>query len=278
MTGWSMKPYLAEFAGTFLLVLFAAGAVTLTARIGGEPNPVVCGLSSGTILAVVIRFFGPVSGAHVNPALTVALAAMSRIRWRVVPGYVLAQLAGSAVAGLTVLWLIGDLVSVGANVPNTAIGMTAGGALVLETILSFVMMMTILLCGDAEGGFFDPGAIRIGAIVGLEVMLFGPISGAAMSPARAFGPYLASGDWSTFWIYVAGPFAGIMAPAIVWRLAEPWRCTRCPPGNLCPGLDENGELLHGTGSSSTRQPLSAWASTGAHRSEEVSRMPDDRAT
>lgn len=98
------------------------------------------------------------------------------------------------------------------------------GALVLETILSFAIMMTILLCGDAEGGIFDAGAIRIGAIAGLEVMLFGPISGAAMNPARAFGPYLASGDWSTFWIYVVGPFAGIMAAAIVWRKAEAWRC------------------------------------------------------
>jgi aquaporin Z len=115
------------------------------------------------------------------------------------------------------------LASVGANVPNTAIGMTSGGAFLLETILSFIMMVTILLCGDAEGGIFDGGAIRVGAIVGLEVMLFGPISGAAMSPARAFGPYLASGDWSTFWVYVAGPFAGIMAAAIVWRRGEAWR-------------------------------------------------------
>lgn len=223
MTGGGIKHYLAEFVGTFLLVLFAAGAVVLTARIGGEPNPVVCGLSSGLILAVVIRLFGPISGAHVNPALTVALAYMSRVRWRAVPGYVVAQLAGSAIGGLSVLWLIGDWASVGANIPNTATGMTAGGAFVLETILSFVMMMTILLCGDAEGGIFDAGAIRIGAIVGLEVMLFGPISGAAMNPARAFGPYLVSGDWSTFWIYVAGPFAGIVGAAIVCRKFEMWR-------------------------------------------------------
>lgn len=223
MTGRSMNPYLAEFAGTFLLVLFAAGAVVLTARIGGEPNPVICGLSSGLILAVVIRLFGSISGAHVNPALTVALAYMSRVSWRAVPGYLVAQLAGSATGGFAVLWLIGDWASVGANVPNTTIGMTAGGAFVLETILSFIMMMAILLCGDAEGGIFDAGAIRIGAIVGLEVMLFGPISGAAMSPARAFGPYLASGDWSTFWIYVAGPFAGITGAAIVCRQVEMWR-------------------------------------------------------
>ena len=216
MTGRNLQPYLAEFVGTFLLVMLAAGAVVLTARIGGTPSPVVCGLTSGSVLAVVIRLFGPISGAHVNPALTVALAYLSRIPWGNVPGYVVAQLTGSAAGGLTVLWLIGDLASVGANVPNAAVGMTAGGAFVLETILSFIMMVTILLCGDA-GGIFDAGAIRIGAIVGLEVMLFGPISGAAMSPARAFGPYLAWGDWSTFWVYVAGPFAGIMAAAILWR-------------------------------------------------------------
>ena len=151
----SIKPYVAEFAGTFLLVLFAAGAVVLTARIYGDPSPVVCGLSSGLILAVIIRLFGPISGAHVNPALTVALACMSRVRWAVVPGYVIAQLAGSAAGGLAVLCAIGDLASVGANVPNTAIGITPGGAFVLETILSFIMMATILLCGDAEGGAPD---------------------------------------------------------------------------------------------------------------------------
>ena len=222
MTAPPWKPWLAEFAGTYLLVLFAAGAVTLTARLNGSPIPLICGSSSGFILTAVICLFARISGAHVNPAFTVGLAYLSRFPWSAVPGYLLAQLAGSTAGGLTVLWLAGDVASVGANIPNAELGISASGALALEAILSFIMMMTILLCGDVEDGRIQPGAIRIGAIVGIEVWLFGPIGGAAMNPARAFGPYLARGDWQNYWIYVAGPLAGIMAAAAIYRKAAAW--------------------------------------------------------
>lgn len=212
--------YVAEFAGTFLLVLFAAGAVIATARFDGVPDPLVCGISSGIILATVIWILTPISGGHVNPALTVALAYLGRFPWRLVPTYVLAQLAGSALAALALLWLLGDFGAMGANLPNAALDISASQALGLEAMLSFVMMAVILLCGRSDHPAIDTGAIRIGAMVGLEVMLFGPISGAAMNPARAFGPYLVMGDWSDFWIYVAGPLAGISAAAVIYRLTE----------------------------------------------------------
>ena len=138
------------------------------------------------------------------------------------PSSVAVQLAGSACGGLIVLWLLGDGFDVGANVPNAALGVSAGMAFVFETILSFIMMMTILLCGDADEGFAHAGAIRIGAIVGIEVMLFGPIGGAAMNPARAFGPYLARGDWTEYWAYVAGPMLGIMGAAIIHKKTAAW--------------------------------------------------------
>ncbi|HEX6120803.1 MAG TPA: aquaporin [Dongiaceae bacterium] len=226
MIGKGWKPHLAELVGTYLLVLFAAGAVVVTARIDGTPNAIVCGLSSGLILAVVISIFISVSGAHVNPALTIALAYLARFPWRSVPGYVLAQLVGSAAGGLTVLWAIGDFASVGANIPNAALGVSGGGALALEIVLSFIMMMVILLCGDSEEIVIHAGAIRIGAIVGIEVLLFGPIAGAAMNPARAFGPYLAMGDWSNFWIYALGPVTGCVAAAAVYRRAAVWASER----------------------------------------------------
>ncbi len=212
--------YVAEFTGTFLLVLFAAGAVIATARFEGAPDPLVCGVSSGVILAAVIWVLTPISGGHVNPALTVVLAYLGRFPWRLVPAYVLAQLAGSALAALALLWLLGDFGAMGANLPNAALDISASQALGLEAMLSFVMMAVILLCGRSDHPAIDTGAIRIGAMVGLEVMLFGPISGAAMNPARAFGPYLVMGNWSDFWIYVAGPLAGISAAAVIYRLAE----------------------------------------------------------
>lgn len=219
MTDARLKPYLAEFAGTYLLVLFAAGAVVVTTMIDGLSSALVCGLSSGFILTAVIWALARVSGAHVNPVLSLALAYLGRFSWRKLPGYMLAQLAGSACAGLTLLWIFGDIGAVGANLPNAALGVSDGTAFGLEAILSFIMMLAILLCGDAEDGFVHAGAIRIGAIVGLEVMLFGSIAGAAMNPARAFGPYLAMGDWSTFWIYLAGPLTGIMGAAMIYQKA-----------------------------------------------------------
>lgn len=212
--------YVAEFAGTFLLVLFSAGAVVATARFNGAPIAFICGASSGAILAALVWGLTPISGGHVNPALTIALAYLGRIPWRLVPGYVLAQLAGSALAAIALLLLLGDFGAMGANLPNGALGISAPQAFGLEVMLSFVMMAVILLCGRSDHPTIDTGAIRIGAIVGLEVMLFGPIAGAAMNPARAFGPYLAMGDWSDFWIYVAGPLVGISAAAVIYRFTE----------------------------------------------------------
>ncbi len=154
-----------------------------------------------------------------NPALTLGLAYLGRFPWRSVGPYVVVQMLGSAAAGFTVLWMIGGEAGVGANVPNTAMGISAPIAFALETMLAFVMMMVILLGGDLTGRNLWPGAIRIGATVGIEVALFGPISGAAMSPARAFGPYLAWGDWTTAWIYMLGPVAGILLAAFVCQRA-----------------------------------------------------------
>jgi MIP family channel proteins len=182
------------------------------------PNPLVCGLASGIAQATAIILLVGVSGAHVNPALTIALAYLGRFPWRAVPGYVAAQMAGSAAAGLTVLWLLGNDAAVGANVPNVAAGITQSRALLLETFLSFIMMLVILLSGELAGRNLLPAAFCIGAVVGIEVFLFGPISGAAMNPARAFGPYLATGDWTNAWIYGVGPIAGIMAAAMLYRL------------------------------------------------------------
>ena len=135
-----LKPYLAEFAGTYLLVLFAAGAVVVTTMIDGSPSALVCGLSSGLVLTAVIWAL----------ALSLALAYLGRLSWRQFPGYVLAQLAGSACACLTLLWTLGDFGAVGANLPNATLGISGGAAFGLEAILSFIMMLAILLCGDAE--------------------------------------------------------------------------------------------------------------------------------
>ena len=213
------RALIAECVGTYAIVLCAAGAVVLTAQIGGIPNPIVCGIASGTALTLAIALLAGISGAHVNPALTLGLAYLGRFPWRSVGPYIAAQMLGSAAAGFTVLWVCGDEAGVGANVPNAAMGISPPVAFALETMLAFVMMMVILLGGELAGRNLWPGAIRIGATVGIEVALFGPVSGAAMSPARAFGPYLAWGDWTSAWIYFLGPIAGILLAAVIFQRA-----------------------------------------------------------
>ena len=215
----SFQKYTCEFIGTFCLVFFAAGAVMLNSMIPGI-GVIGSGIISGSIITIVIFTFGQISGAHVNPALSLAAAWLGKLDWRLVPGYVISQLAGSAAAGFSLLWLIGDYGSMGANLPNEALGVTGEIALVIEIFLSFLLMWVI--CGTAyhSQGNMELAAIPIGVTVGIEVMLMGPYAGAAMNPARAFGPYLAFGDLTHYWIYVVGPIAGMFLGAWVYRLTH----------------------------------------------------------
>lgn len=214
-----LKRYLAEFLGSYMLVFFAAGAVVVSSKVGGLPGPVMGGMSSGLVLMIVIWTFADVSGAHVNPAYSLALVYLGRFPWRLLPGYIAAQFLGSGCAGLTLLWSLGDFGNMGANLPNAALGISPMMALGIETILSFIMMVVILGCGEAGHELGRLSAMPIGAIVGIEVMLFGPIAGAAMNPIRAFGPYLAMGDWTNFWVYVVGPLTGVMGATLLYQKA-----------------------------------------------------------
>ena len=178
------------------------------------------GIISGSIITIVIFTFGQISGAHVNPALSLAAAWLGKLDWHLVPGYVISQMAGSVVAAFSLFYLIGDYGSMGANLPNEALGVTGEIALVIEIFLSFLLMWVI--CGTAyhSHGNMELAAIPIGVTVGIEVMLMGPYAGAAMNPARAFGPYLAFGDLTHYWIYVVGPIAGMFLGAWVYRLTH----------------------------------------------------------
>lgn len=209
--------YAAEFIGTFLLVFFAAGAAMMSVLTGAAAGAVMAGLASGLILMIVIWIFADISGGHVNPALSLALWLTGAFPGRLLPGYVAAQTAGSAAGGLCLLAALGPVPGMGANLPDIAGGITPLQALGVELVLSFAMMVVIVLsvaAANTPGHFF---AVPIGAVVGIDVMLFGATHGAAMNPARAFGPTLVHGDWSHYWIYVLGPLAGLTAAAYTCR-------------------------------------------------------------
>lgn len=204
------KFYLAEFLGTAILVFFAAGSVMVCSIISGLPGPLIAGAASGLVLMILIWTFVGVSGAHFNPALTISLAILGNFPRKLVLGYVIAQMFGSVLAGAMLYWTLGSHGSMGANLPNAELGITGFKAFVIEYFLSFFMMLVIRGSFAVELPIRQFAAIPIGAVVGIEVMLMGPIAGAAMNPARAFGPYIFLGDWQFFWIYLAGPLFGIV--------------------------------------------------------------------
>ena len=216
----NLRRYCCEFIGTFSLVFFAAGAVVVDAATGGSLGAIGGGLISGLIITVVIYAFGHVSGAHVNPALSIAAALIGHLDRRLVPGYVLAQLAGSLLAGMCLLWALGDHGAMGANLPNAALGIAPATAFAIELFLSFLLMWVVAGCGldrRAHGPF---AGLAVGAVVGIEVMLMGPVAGAAMNPARALGPTVAMGDFTHYWIYVAGPLIGMALGACAYRFTH----------------------------------------------------------
>ena len=216
MNSSASRKYLCEFIGTFALVFFAAGAVMVSV-VNSNIGALGSGLISGGIITVVIFSFGHISGAHVNPALSLTAAFLGELEWRLLPGYIVAQLGGSICAGFALLWLIGPVASVGANIPNEVVGVTPAIAFVIELFLSFLLMWVI--CGTAyhHRAQLELAAIPVGVTVGIEVMLMGPYAGAAMNPARALGPYLAHGDLTHLWIYTLGPILGMLAGGFVYR-------------------------------------------------------------
>lgn len=216
----SARLYAAEFLGTAILVFFAAGAVMVSAMLGNLPGPLIWGTVSGLALMILIWALLDVSGAHFNPALTFGLAVFGDFPWRLVPGYVAAQLAGSSAGAALLYYMLGAQGGMGANLPNPTLGLPLAGAFAIECFLSFVMMLVIRAAFAAAPPLRAFAAVPIGLIVGIEVMLMGPIAGAAMNPARAFGPTAFLGDWRFYWIYALGPVLGILVAGYVWRFLK----------------------------------------------------------
>ena len=221
--------YACEFIGTFTLVAFAAGAVMVDAMTGGSLGPVGYGAASGIVLMAIIFAFAHVSGAHVNPALSIAAVYLGLLPGRLLGGYLLAQGAGSVVAGLLLLLIFGAHGQMGATLPNLAMGIGPMQAFAIEIFLAFFLMIVIVFCISSSKRVADMAAIPIGAVVGIEVMVMGPVAGAAMNPARALGPYLALGDYTYLWIYVAGPLVGMMLGAVVFRVIRVQTTELAPP-------------------------------------------------
>ncbi|UBV45036.1 aquaporin (plasmid) [Deinococcus taeanensis] len=197
----------AELLGTFALVFFGPGAAVVQAQTGALGHLGVA-LVFGLTVTAVIAALAPVSGAHINPAATVALTLAGRFpRAQVLP-YVAAQLTGAVLAASVLLGLFGLTGDLGATVPAGSLLQ----AFALETLLTFFLLLIALRSGLPW---------VVGGVVALEAAMAGPITGASMNPARSFGPALASGVWTAHWVYWAAPLLGAALAAAANRLLTP---------------------------------------------------------
>ncbi|MGB9094081.1 MAG: aquaporin [Gallionella sp.] len=207
----------AETWGTFLLVLVAAGGGVVAAKSGGAVTPAMQAAAPGLMVMAIIYFMGTVSGAHLNPAVTLAFAVRRNFPWRRVPGYVLAQLFGGVAAALFLHALFGNPGALGATVPGQGIG--NGTALAMEVVLTAALVNTILGTASGARNIGTNGAIAVGGYIILAGLWAAPISGASMNPVRSFAPDLVRGDLGTTWIYIAGPVIGaLIGVAFEWIL------------------------------------------------------------
>ena len=215
-----MKKHLSEFLGTFGLVFAGTGAIVINDVTGGSVTHVGVALTFGLVVLAMIYTFGDISGAHLNPAVTLGFWLARRMPGRDVLPYIMSQIAGAIFASGLLRFLFPENKLLGATVP-------AGGAMqssVLEAVLTFFLMLTILnvSTGAKEKGI--TAGIAVGSVIALEAMFAGPICGASMNPARSLAPALVSGHFEHLWIYLVAPPLGAVAAMFACRCVREKDC------------------------------------------------------
>lgn len=206
----------AEVWGTFLLVLVGAGAI-VAGKITGEVSKAMEVVAPGITVMTVIYFMGSVSGAHINPAVTVAFALRRHFPWRRVPLYIIAQLAGGLLAAAFLKSLFGTIGDVGATVPHAEL--TPLKLFIIEMALTTGLVNTILGTAAGPGNVGNNGAIAIGGYIALAGLWAGPLTAASMNAVRTAAPDIVRGNFSTTWIYVGATFTGaVIAVCFEWML------------------------------------------------------------
>jgi aquaporin Z len=228
-----MRRLAAEVLGTFALVFAGTGAVVINDVSGGTVTLVGVALTFGLVMLAMIYAVGDVSGAHLNPDVTLGFFAARRFEGRWVAPYIAGQCAGALLAGLTLRFLFPTSATLGATLP-------AGGALqsfVLEIILTLLLMFVILSVstGSKEKGVL--AGVAVGSVIALEALFAGPISGASMNPARSLAPALVALRLDGLWVYLTAPALGACAAVLACRcVQEPGCCCRAAASTkeVCP--------------------------------------------
>jgi len=210
----------AELWGTFLLVVASAGGVLAHDVFPDKVEPAMAVAAPGVATTVIIYMLGDVSGAHLNPAVTVGFALRGHFPWARVPGYFAAQFAGAIAAAAFMRLLFGMADNLGANTPGPGVG--GAIAVLVEAVLTAGLMVTILGAASGARNVGPNAALAVGGYTIVAKFWAWPLTGASMNPARTFAPDLMRGDFSHTWIYVAGPLIGaVAAVGIEWLLKGP---------------------------------------------------------
>jgi len=211
-----MRNYIIELIGTFFLVFVGCGAMVINTEMNGVISHVGVAISWGLIVMVLIYAIGDISGAHMNPAVTIGFWVANRFKLKKVFPYIISQIIGALIAAYSLKYLFPYNDTLGSSLPSGIWSQS----FIFETILTFLLMFVILnvSTGAKEKGIMAGAAI--GATVGLEAMFAGPICGASMNPARSIGPAIASGHTEYLWVYVLSTILGAVLAVMVFKLTR----------------------------------------------------------
>ncbi len=207
-SSYEWRRLFSELFGTFLLVTAAAGGPVIDNRSAGQIGRIAEVTAPALTVLAVILFMGAVSGAHLNPIVSVAFALRRDFRWRRVPGYIVAQVLGAVLAALLLRAAFGNVAHLGATLPGP--GFTSAQAFLIEVVLSCGLVSTILGTASSAQNVGALSAVGVGAYIALAGLWASPVSGASMNPARSLGPALGSGHLANLWIYVCAPTLGML--------------------------------------------------------------------
>jgi aquaporin Z len=217
LAGNKTKIFFAELVGTFIVIVFATGSVVLDAKLNGALGLAFIAIAPAIAVAIGIYLFGRISMAHFNPAVTIAFLITKHLQRNKILflTYLAAELIGALLASVFIYSIMGNAVNLGANAPNYTnypVYVIVG----IEVLASALLMLVILIVVYTKGAKRF-GGIAIGAIVGLDILLFGLISGASMNPARSLAPAIVSGYYIDLWLYLTAPFMGTSIVALLLK-------------------------------------------------------------
>ncbi len=207
-----MKRYFAEFIGTFALVFCGTGAIIVNQQNGGDLGLIGVSLVFGIIISAMIYIFGNISGAHINPSVTIALTIGKLTSKKEAIFYIFAQIIGAILASWLLKFIFPESLTLGATIPSGELLQS----FIIEFILTFFLMLTILGV-TSKKEFSNIAGLVIGLVVTGIILFAGPISGGSFNPARSFAPAIVSGNITTLWIYITAPTLGAILAMLVWK-------------------------------------------------------------